>query len=108
MPLSPTQLTIRKLKAEGWPLVQVVERWNPWAKIRQDLFGFDVLAVWNNRQLWVQCTTAPNVPARVKKLQANPAIRHLASPNICMCVWGWAKTGRKWELKRDVKIEPEP
>jgi hypothetical protein len=45
---SPTQRTLQHLRAAGFPLVQVVERWNPHARIRQDLYGcIDVLAVGN-------------------------------------------------------------
>ena len=45
MGMSPTQLTIRHLKQHGH-FVQVVERWNQYAKIRQDLFGgIDVVSI---------------------------------------------------------------
>ena len=67
--LTPTKLTLRHLRAEGWPLVEVVERWNPQARIRQDLFGFiDVLAVGPRGVLAVQTTSAANVAARVRKI----------------------------------------
>jgi len=38
MPASPTQRTLKKLRDEVY-LAQVVEKWNAFAKIRQDLFG---------------------------------------------------------------------
>ena len=58
MAMSPTQLSIRHLKENGY-LVSVVEKWNPFVKIRQDLFGFiDVLAIRENETLAVQVTSA--------------------------------------------------
>ena len=57
MAMSPTQLSIRHLKENGY-LVAVVEKWNPFVKIRQDLFGFiDVLAIRENETLAVQVTS---------------------------------------------------
>ncbi|MHB1530468.1 MAG: hypothetical protein ACYCXT_13820 [Acidiferrobacteraceae bacterium] len=58
MPASPTQRTLRHLRKAGYPLVQVVEKWNPHAGVRQDLFGIiDVLAVGPGGVLAVQCTS---------------------------------------------------
>ena len=45
MATSPTQLSLKKLREEGY-IVAVVEHWNSFARIRQDLFGFiDLLAL---------------------------------------------------------------
>ena len=45
MAATPTARTLAAMRREGWT-VQVVERWNPHARIRQDLFGWaDLLAV---------------------------------------------------------------
>ena len=41
---SPTQRTLKRLRDLGY-LAEVVERWNPHAKVRNDLFGFgDVMS----------------------------------------------------------------
>ena len=46
--MSPTQLSLRKLKSEGYETVQVVEVWIPFSRTRRDLFGaWDILAVKN-------------------------------------------------------------
>ncbi|MBI4326652.1 MAG: hypothetical protein HY674_15520 [Chloroflexi bacterium] len=43
--MTPTQRSLSKLRAEGW-LAVIVERWNPYDRVRQDLFGFaDLLAI---------------------------------------------------------------
>ena len=69
MAMSPTQLSIRHLKENGY-LVAVVEKWNPFVKIRQDLFGFiDVLAIRENETLAVQVTSAANMKARLRKIE---------------------------------------
>ena len=70
--MSPTQRTLEHLRAAGYPLVQVVERWNPRAKVRQDLFGIvDVLAVNEAGIVAVQTTSASNVAARITKIQTS-------------------------------------
>ena len=43
---SPTQRTLKRMRESGdYVLVQVVEKWNSWAKIRQDLWNFDILGI---------------------------------------------------------------
>ena len=62
--LSPTQLSLRHMRADGWTAA-VVEVWNPHARIRQDLFNIaDILAVRGPDTLAVQTTTAGNTSAR--------------------------------------------
>lgn len=107
--MSPTERTKARLKAEGWPLIAVVEHWNPFARIRQDLFGFiDVLAVRQDEILAIQTTSGSNVAARIQKIAANPAYRiWLASPSRRLEVWGWRKVGPRGKRKMwEVRIEP--
>lgn len=105
MSLSPTALTLRRLREDGWPLVECVEHWNSHAGIRQDLFGIiDVIAVGPAGTVGVQATTTPNVSARVKKIAEHPSLPALREANWFLYVWGWAKVGRKWELTRSVDV----
>ena len=105
MSISPTSLTLEHLRAHGWPLVEVVERWNPHAQVRQDLFGFiDVLAVRRDETLAVQATSAANVAARVRKIADNPNINSVREAGWRIVVHGWAKEGRRWTLVREVDI----
>jgi hypothetical protein len=47
--MSPTGRTLAHLRKLGFPRVQVVEHWNPHARVRQDLFScLDVLAIGSN------------------------------------------------------------
>lgn len=101
---SPTQLTLRELRNSGYHTA-VVERWNQYARIRQDLFGFvDVLAVGNGHTLGVQCTSYNNVSSRVSKIRDDEDMRTAAIDMIMsgwkVEVWGWRKPRRKWEARR--------
>jgi len=59
---SPTRRSLEHLRKAGAELVAVVERWNPHAKIRQDLFGVvDVLAIHGGDTIAVQATSDSNV-----------------------------------------------
>jgi hypothetical protein len=121
--VTPTQRTLAELRRQGY-LAAVVEKWNPHAKVRQDLFGIiDVLAVepraapWGIRTLAVQATSGSNVAARVTKLRAarwppptkrKPAGELVFPPLLAagwrIEVWGWRNSAasRRWELRRAV------
>ena len=98
--MTPTSRSLEKLRAAGW-LVAVVERWNPWAKCRQDLFGFaDLLAVKGNTTLAVQTTNGANVAARLDKIRGTQAAAlWLESPSRAIVVHGWRKTGPRGKRK---------
>ena len=99
--LSPTQLTLRHLRRKGYTAA-VTERWNPFAKIRQDLFGFvDVLGVGNGETIAVQSTSWGNRLSRVKKMKDDKYAQALADcrdANWTIVVHGWRKVKNKWEL----------
>lgn len=98
--MSPTQRSLKKLRGEGW-LVHITERWNPFAKIRQDMFGFiDLLAIRGDVTLAVQTTSGSNVAARVEKIRSlqSHAV-WLESPNRKIVVHGWRKVGPRGKRK---------
>ena len=99
---SPTSRSLAVLRERGCPLVQVVERWNPHARVRQDLFGIiDVLAIANDGEIIaVQATSDSNVSKRNHKIQDSDAIAHLRVAHICIMVHGWKKDRRgHWKLR---------
>ena len=105
MAASPTQLTLRKLRADGWPLVAVVEHWVPGANIRRDLFDLvDVLAVGPAGTLAVQTTSATNVAARIRKIADSPNIAAIREAGWTFHVHGWRKKGGRWELHREEDV----
>lgn len=99
--MSPTQRTLAKLRAEGWELVAITEKWNPHARIRQDLFGvIDVLAVNSSGEVAaIQTTSGGNVSARLKKIAESDAYPYLINAGWSVIVHGWGK----YKLKRGGK-----
>ena len=86
MGMSPTQLTLRFMRGQGY-VCGVTERWNSFAKVRQDLLGFiDVLCVGNGETVAVQSTSDANVASRVKKI---------ASDELAVAVSAWRKAGNR-------------
>ena len=68
--MSPTARSLAHLKSLGYT-AKVVERWNPFAKIRQNLFGGDLLALKPGEPvLVIQATSGTNHAARRTKLAA--------------------------------------
>jgi len=104
MTTSPTQLTLRHLRADGWT-AEVVERWNPHARVRQDLFGIiDVIGVRGADTIGVQTTSAHNVAARIRKIADSGNVAALREAGWILRVHGWAKVGRRWTLTRDEDV----
>lgn len=109
---SPTQRSLAALRRD-WPFVQVTERWNPWAKCRQDLFGFiDILCIRGNETMGVQTTSGDNMSHRLAKILALPAARAWRSSQTRrLQVHGWRKVGPRgkrkvWECRiREVTLE---
>jgi len=99
MSTSPTQLSLKKLRLEGWT-AWVVEHWNSFARIRQDLFGFaDIIAIKEGQMpLLIQCTTVSNMSARVKKIEDN-VVAPIWGTIGRIEVWGWYKFKGKWQVK---------
>jgi len=99
MAISPTQRTLKRLREkEEYPLVTIVERWNAFAKIRQDLFGIiDILAIdTKGNTVGLQVTSYSNISARIKKMENSDAISHLRDANWVLLVEGWHKKDNKW------------
>jgi hypothetical protein len=68
--MSPTARSLAHIKELGYT-AKLVERWNHFAKIRQDLFGADLLALKSGSPvLVVQATTGSHHAARRTKLEA--------------------------------------
>jgi hypothetical protein len=101
---SPTQRSLKVLRDRGYPLVQVVERWNGFARKRVDLFGIvDVIAVGPDI-VAVQTTSASNMASRIRKVTESDALGHLRKAGIRFLVHGWAKRANgRYEL-REVDI----
>jgi hypothetical protein len=87
---SPTQRSLEHLRELGYHC-EVVEKWNPWRRIRQDLWGWcDILAIRRDEVLAVQVTAA-GVAARIKKIQESDTILRVREAGIRVEVHGWTK-----------------
>lgn len=88
--VSPTQRSIRYLRDAGY-YVAIVERWNPFAMIRQDVFGWiDLIAVKAGSPiLGVQVTSCGHVAERLAKARGNKALRAWCRAGGSLEVQGW-------------------
>jgi hypothetical protein len=104
MAASPTERTLKHLR-KTFPLVQVVERWNQHARVRQDLFGIiDVVAVSETEIVAVQSTSTANVSSRINKMVESDALPILLKAGIKVFVHGWQKKKNgRYEL-REVEL----
>ena len=90
---SPTQRTLARLKKEDYDLVAITERWNPFARIRQDLFGIiDILAIKDGDTVATPgYTSYSNISARVNKITESSALPFLRSAGWTILCEGWKK-----------------
>ena len=97
--VSPTQRTLKRMRESGdYVLVQVVEKWNSWAKIRQDLWNFDILGISITGETHaIQVTTYGNMNARIKKITDAEATPHLRDADWVLLVEGWKKVDNRWK-----------
>lgn len=90
--MSATQRSKALLEKAGWT-VAIVERWNPHARIRQDLYGFaDLLAMKPGRTpLLVQVTSGSNVASRLQKIREEPRAAIALASGFGVQIHGWRK-----------------
>ena len=101
--MTPTQRSLAYLRDEGY-LVAIVEHWNPFARIRQDLFGFiDLLAIRRDETLAVQ-VTASGVSSRGKKIEASPHLGRVREAGWKIFVHGWRKNAAGKYVMRIVDL----
>lgn len=103
---SPTQQALKELRRLGYT-VAIVEHWNPFAKIRQDLFGFiDLLAIKKGEILGVQVTSGEHHSNRATKSKNHKNYPLWVASGGRFEVWsfklGGARGKRKvWTLRRE-------
>lgn len=102
---SPTQRTLKYWRDQGYTCA-IVERWNPHARIRQDLYGFiDVLAIKGEDIVGIQaCSGAGgDSAARVRKIT-----EHANYPLVCraltIVVQSWRKNAKGRWVSREVQL----
>jgi len=111
---SPTQRTLKLFRDAGWTC-SVVEKFNRFARVRQDVFGFgDILAFAIPKPLLetetkygnlghgialIQATSDTNISSRMKKVKENQATRGWLSSGGRIFVVGWGKRGARGKKK---------
>jgi len=101
---SPTQRSKAHLEKQGYR-VAIVEHWNAFARIRQDLFGVvDLLCLRGSETLAVQTTSASNMSARVKKIAESDAIADIRAAGWGVVVHGWKRGTNGMYTLREVDV----
>lgn len=128
MKTSPTQRSLAYLRKQGWQCA-VLERWNPHAMIRQDVWGFaDLIACrepvrYGDTEVktklpmtiytrpaqiaLVQTTTLAHMVERRAKILAEPRAGVWMRSGGIILLHGWRKIGKRgkrklWEVKEEV------
>lgn len=97
--MSPTQLTLKLLRDEGYT-VAVVEHWNAFTRRRNDLFGFiDILGLRDGETIAVQATSYSNVSARVNKIAEHENVGVVRKAGWRIAVHGWRKVKNRWTCR---------
>lgn len=92
--MTPTQRTIRELKNRGL-VCAIVEKWNAYAKIRQDMFGIiDIIALDPQRGVIGVQACGSAFSAHYHKLteeKAQETYDWISTPGTHLELWGWRK-----------------
>jgi hypothetical protein len=98
--VTPTQRSLAHLREQGATVV-VVERWNPFSRTRQDMFGIiDLVALLDGQTIGVQTTSLSNMSARVKKIAECEHLPALRKSGWRLLVHGWGKgTNGRYRLR---------
>ncbi len=108
---SPTQRTLEECRKRKLP-AQVVERWNPHARVRQDLFGvidvvvlvppvhFDNGTTMRGEIVGLQACAGASHAARRDKILAEPRARLWVEAGGRLELWSWSLRGDRGKAKR--------
>ena len=112
--VSPTQRALAHCKKQGWT-AQVVEKWNPFARKKLDLFGCIDMVVLDGLPgpLGVQVTSGSNHAARVTKALDEPRLAAWLASGARFQVWSYSKRGKAgcrklWELRVEEIHDDDP
>ena len=96
--ISPLQRSKKLLEEMGFT-VAIVERWNPWAKVRQDLFGIlDLLCIDELGTVGVQVTTLGHKQEHIDKMTAHPNLQRLLKAGWEVRLHSWRKLKDGWKV----------
>jgi hypothetical protein len=96
--MSPTQRTRKSLKDAGIHSY-IVEHFNVYSQVRQDLFGFCDIVALGPKIRAIQCTTQSNFDARFKKIIANEDARKWVELGGAVELYAWGLYGARGKRK---------
>jgi hypothetical protein len=102
----PTARSVQYQKARGYH-AKIVECVNPFSRVRQDLFGADVLALKPGEPvLVVQATSGSHHSSRRSKLQDAGFVDLWKGTGAALEIWSWTHAGPRgqrkvWTLRRE-------
>jgi ketopantoate reductase len=83
-----------------------VERWNPYAKIRQDLFGFaDILYILGPDTVFLQVANGTDHQKRIRKILAEPRARTILEAGNLIEVWTYSKRSKIGKDGKKTKVK---
>lgn len=89
--MSPTQRSLKRVRERGWEAT-VVEKYNHFARVRQDAFGFGDILLYHpilKVIALLQTTTQANFNARRKKIAKLREARGWKAANGKIILHGW-------------------
>jgi len=99
--MSPLQRSLKLLRDRGYT-VAIVEHWNPFAKVRQDLFGFiDLLCIKKGEVVGVQVTHLKGWHPHVAKIKEGKHYKAVTSSGITIMLHGWRRLKYGWQVKEE-------
>jgi hypothetical protein len=100
--VSPLQRSIKYLKEAGFKPVVKVEKWNAFAKIRQDLFGFIDLVALKDHTLGVQVTTMSHKQDHLDKITNHENYAPVKAAGWKIELHSWRKLKSGWTVDIEV------
>lgn len=98
-PVSTGARTLAECRKRGWT-AGVVEKWNSYVKIRQDLFGcIDIIAITPEGILAIQSTVGDRHAEHVDKILAEPRAKKWVEAGGRLELWSWSKRGDRGKRK---------
>lgn len=98
-PVSMAAKTLAECRKRGWT-AGVVEKWNSYVKIRQDLFGcIDIVALTPDGILGIQTTDGTSHAKHVDKILAEPRAKKWVESGGRFELWSWSKRGDRGSRK---------
>jgi hypothetical protein len=96
--MTPTQRTTQVLRDSDLTY-EITEKWNPFAKRKQDLFGFIDILVSDGTA--IQATTMDHRTKRLYKIQKLEKATEWLKGGNTIELWSWRKIKNRWKVRID-------